>query len=196
MEQIRIINAVQDDAPMIADAIMDAVGEEIVESLAGERSRTVVHDVFERLARLDNSQYSYLNTRIAVTPDGTKAGVCISYDGNRLLELRKSFFAEACKEFGWNMTTEEMDSMPGDTCGEEFYLDTLATLPAYRHRGIGKALIEDATLKASRAGLPLGLLVSDNNPQARSLYESMGFRFVGRRPFAGEEMSNLRLKHE
>ena len=83
--------------------------------------------------------------------------------------------------------------MPGETNGEEFYLDTLATLPRYRGQGIGSAQIADAVRKASEARLPLGLLVADHNDDARALYEKIGFRFVGRRPFAGEEMSNLRL---
>ncbi len=194
MDKIKIIDATPADASMIADAIMEAVGSEIVDSLAGDKTRADVHSVFERLARREDSQYSYLNTRIALMPDGAKAGVCISYDGNRLIELRRSFFEEAKRVFGWEISADEVDGLPGETNGEEFYLDSLATLPQYRGIGIGKALIADAAKKAAKAGLPLGLLVADHNDKARDLYESLGFKFVGRRPFAGEEMSNLRLK--
>ena len=95
--------------------------------------------------------------------------------------------------FGWGITSEEVDNLPGETNGEEFYLDTLATLPQYRGKGIGKLLIEDAWKKAEKSGLPLGLLVADDNPDARKLYESLGFNPVGRRPFAGEMMTNMRL---
>ncbi len=194
MEEIRIIDATPEDADMIAHGIMEAVGEEIVSHMAGEKTREDVFGVFSRLARCEDSQYSYLNTRIALMPDGSKAGVCISYDGGRLIELRRAFFEEARHTFGWEISPEEVDALPGETCEDEYYLDTLMTLPEYRGHGVASALIRDAAAKAGKAGLPLGLLVSDHNPEARRLYDSLGFRPAGRRPFAGEEMTNLRLQ--
>ena len=188
-----IIDATPEDAPLIAWAIMEAVGEELVDHLAGNKTRKDVEEIFTRLAGRTDSQYSYLNTRIAIAPDGTKAAICVSYDGGKLKELRRSFFAEANRVLGWGMTPEEVDALPGETCGEEFYLDSLATLPHYRGQGAARILIEDAARKATAAGLPLGLLVADHNPEARQLYESIGFRPVARRPFAGEIMTNLRL---
>ena len=188
-----IIDATPEDAPLIAWAIMEAVGEELVDHLAGNKTRKDVEEIFTRLAGRTDSQYSYLNTRIAIAPDGTKAAICVSYDGGKLKELRRSFFAEANRVLEWGMTPEEVDALPGETCGEEFYLDSLATLPHYRGQGAARILIEDAARKAAAAGLPLGLLVADHNPGARQLYESIGFRPVARRPFAGEIMTNLRL---
>lgn len=188
-----IIDATPEDAPLIAWAIMEAVGKELVDHLAGNKTRKDVEEIFTRLAGRTDSQYSYLNTRIAIAPDGTKAAICVSYDGGKLKELRRSFFAEANRVLGWGMTPEEVDALPGETCGEEFYLDSLATLPHYRGQGAARILIEDAARKATAAGLPLGLLVADHNPGARQLYESIGFRPVARRPFAGEIMTNLRL---
>lgn len=193
MENIRIIDATSEDALMIAEAIMEAVGEDIVSHLAGDKTKEDVAELFTRLAKRKDSQYSYLNSRIAVMPDGEKAGVCISYDGGKLKSLRRSFFKEARKILGWNILESEVEALPGETNEEEFYLDTLATLPQYRGQGVGSALISDATKKAKSAGLPLGLLVADDNPKARKLYESLGFTPVGRRPFAGEIMTNLRM---
>ncbi len=193
MNDIHIIDATPDDADMIADAIFMAIGEELVAALAGDCSREDVHKLFSGLARRDDSQYSYLNSRIAVLPDGTKAGVCISYNGGLLKSLRKPFFEEANRILGWNMSDEEMEKVPYETGPEEFYLDSLATLPDYRGRGIATLLIDDAHKKALKSGLPLGLLVADDNPEARKLYESLGFNSVGRRLFAGAEMTNLRM---
>lgn len=193
MENIKIIDADPEDAPLIADAIMNAVGDEIVGHMAGKGTRSDVKEVFSRLARREDSQYSYLNTRIATTDEGKKCGVCISYDGGRLKELRRSFFKEANAIFGWGISDEEVEALPGETCEEEFYLDTLATLPEFRGRGIGSALIADANLKAKKAHRPLGLLVADDNPSAKRLYKDLGFKAVGRRWFAGEEMTNMRL---
>lgn len=191
--RIRIIDATIDDAPMIARAIMEAVGPEIVKDLGGEGGEDDVFGVFLRLARREDTQYSYRNTRIAIAPDGRKAGVCVSYSGALLKELRRPFFEEARQVFGWRLTPEEVDALPGETTPEEFYLDSLATLPDYRGHGIATALIHDAKSKADAAGLPLGLLCADNNPSARRLYESLGFQAVGRRMFAEEEMTNLRI---
>ncbi|MDE7420182.1 MAG: GNAT family N-acetyltransferase [Muribaculaceae bacterium] len=193
MENIEIIDATPQDAELISHAILDAVGEELVANMAGSRhTRADVAGIFTRLARRDDTQYSYLNSRIALV-DGKKAGVCVSYDGGLLKTLRRPFFQEANQTLGWNVTSEEVDALPGETVDEEFYLDTIATLPEYRGRGVASALIRDAKKKADLANLPLGLLVADDNPQARRLYDSLGFRQVGRRPFAGEIMTNLRL---
>lgn len=194
MKQFNIINARPEDAPMIAEAIMTAVGEELMANMAGSHSRDDVKGIFTRLARREDTQYSYLNTRIAVLPDGTKAGYCISYDGGKLLQLRRPFFEEANKVLGWNLSEDEVDYLPPESTPDEFYLDSLATLPEYRGRGIASALIRDAAVKAKAASLPLGLLVADDNPQARKLYESLGFRPAARRPFAGEMMTDMRLE--
>ncbi len=193
MNAITITDATPEDAPLIGWAIMEAVGDEIVSHLAAGHSREDVHRLFSTLALRPDSQYYYKNTRVATFPDGTRVGLCISYDGGRILELRKSFFQEAEKILGWSVSPAELDRLPGETNGDEFYLDTLATLPAYRGRGIARALIEDARCRSEEAGLPLGLLVADDNPGARSLYEAVGFRPVGRRWFAGEEMTNMRM---
>lgn len=193
MEKIQVIDAVPEDASMIADAIMEAVGPELVDHLADGRSRQVVHDIFENLARSRNSQYSYINTRIAIDETGTKTGVCISYDGAALKVLRREFFKEATNRLGWNLTAEEWDDIPEECSSDEFYLDTLATKPECRGKGIGRALIKDAYNKAMKLNKPLGLLVADNNDKARSLYENMGFIPIGRKWFAGEEMTNMRI---
>lgn len=193
MNVYKIIDAIREDAPLIAWGVMEAVGEEIVGNMAKGRTREDVNKVFTTLAGREDSQYSYRNTRIALTPEGEKAGICVSYDGGDLKRLRRSFFEEACKTLGWEISEEEMDSLPAETSEEEFYLDSLAILPAYRGKGIGKLLIADANEKAKNANLPLGLLVADHNPNARQLYESQGFKPVGRRPFAGEVMTNMRI---
>lgn len=193
MNNLKIRTAVPEEAGIIADAILEAVGEDIVDNLAGDKSRETVREIFKTLANREDSQYSYLNTRVAVMENGEIAGVCISYDGERLIPLRKAFFKEAVRVLGWDMTEEEMENLPGETSEEEFYLDTLSTVKSYRNKGVATALIRDAYKKASQTGKPLGLLVSDHNPEARKLYEKSGFKPVGRRMFAGEEMTNMRI---
>lgn len=191
---MRIINASKTDASLIADAIVAAIGDELADNLAGDNNtRQDVHDLFRRLAEREDTQYSYLNTRIALSDDDRPMGVCVSYDGADLMSLRRPFFEDAIETFGWNLSSEEIDSLPGETTPDEYYLDTLMTLPEYRGRGVARALIVDAASKAHRAGKPLGLLCDKENTQARGLYDAAGFAVVGERPFAGHLMDHLQL---
>ncbi len=191
---MKITTATPDDASLIADAILEAIGPDLTNHLAGDHHTPKdVHDLFARLAARPDSQYSYLNSRIARTDDGQPMGVCVSYDGANLKPLRRPFFAEANKTFGWGLTPEEIEAVPGETEPDEFYLDTLMTLPQYRGHGIGAALIRDAKLKADAIGKPLGLLCDIDNDRARRLYDRVGFTSLGQRPFAGHNMNHLQL---
>lgn len=193
---MRIERATREDASLIADAILEAIGKELTDHLAGERhTRREVHDLFMRLAGREDTQYSYLNSRIARSDEGRAMGICVSYDGADLKRLRRPFFAEAIANLGWEpMTPEEIDACPEETTPDEFYLDTLMTLPEYRGKGVGKTLIMDALSKAREAGKPLGLLCDKENLKARRLYDAAGFRKVGERPFAGHLMNHLQMK--
>ncbi len=191
---MRIENATPEDALLISDAILEAIGEELTAGLAGENcTRADVRDLFARLAARPDTQYSFLNSRIARTDDGRPMGVCVNYDGALLRRLRMPFFREACATLGWKMSEAEMENFPGETEADEFYLDTLMTLPQFRGQGVAQALIRDARDKARAAGKPLGLLCDKDNSRARSLYDRCGFRPVGERPFAGTLMDHLQL---
>lgn len=196
-EKMTIENANREDASLIADAIIEAIGQELTLHLAGENHTPEdVHDLFARLAARDDSQYSYLNSRVARNADGSPMGVCVSYDGAELKRLRRAFFEEANATFGWGLTAEEIEEIPGETEPDEFYLDTLMTLPAFRGRGVGEALIRDASEKAVATGKPLGLLCDTDNLRARRLYDRIGFTDHGLRPFAGHMMNHLQLIRE
>ena len=58
----------------------------------------------------------------------------------------------------------------------------LAVAPAYRRRGIGKALVERLLWELSEDNHCLTLEVRASNEAAIALYETLGFRQVGRRP--------------
>lgn len=63
--------------------------------------------------------------------------------------------------------------------GAHVYLGRLAVLPSYRHRGLGRALIEHVERRARALGvrrvqLGLRLVLTD----LRAYYERLGYRFV------------------
>ena len=62
---------------------------------------------------------------------------------------------------------------------EEFRLADIALLPEYRRAGIGTALVKDLMEEAGGRGLPLRLQVEKSNPEARRLYERLGFATTG-----------------
>lgn len=182
-----IRKAIPADAPYIADAIVMAVGDEITNSFAGDtHSVQDVKNLFSRLARMDKSQYSYLNTLVAVTPDNEVMGLIISYDGASLYTLREAFIHAAKEELGYDLV-----NLADETSDDEVYLDTLAIYDAFRGKGVASALINAAIEKARPLNKPVGLLVDKTNHRARKLYESLGFQQVDERPFAGEMMDHL-----
>ncbi|MCC5983518.1 MAG: GNAT family N-acetyltransferase [Rhodobacteraceae bacterium] len=59
---------------------------------------------------------------------------------------------------------------------------TLAVAPAWRRRGLGQAVLNDALARAHAAGATASFLeVAADNAAALALYGRMGFRTVGRR---------------
>jgi GNAT superfamily N-acetyltransferase len=52
-------------------------------------------------------------------------------------------------------------------------------LPCIQRHGIGTAIIEDLKAQAAAAGIPLDLGVEKDNPDARRLYERLGFLPMG-----------------
>jgi ribosomal protein S18 acetylase RimI-like enzyme len=62
------------------------------------------------------------------------------------------------------------------TCtADHIELCGIQLLPYVQRHGIGTAIIEDLKAQAAAVGLPLDLGVEKNNPDARKLYERLGF---------------------
>jgi ribosomal-protein-alanine N-acetyltransferase len=76
--------------------------------------------------------------------------------------------------------------------GPEIHITNLAVHPGWRRQGVARTLLRTILEDARRRGLTLALLeVRPTNSEARGLYESFGFRLVGRRkgyyPDTGED---------
>ncbi len=188
--EFRIERAVAEDTPLIAKAVFMALHLDDDQGGNGLEEMKEWHGVFEALAARDDSQYSYRNTIKAVTPDGTVAGMLVSYDGARLHALREAFFKEVKERIG-----KDMRGMADETDAGEWYLDSLAVWPEFRGCGIGRKLIAGGEALAKEAGKPAGLLVDKTNEKARALYESLGFRKAGERYFADVLMDHLILQN-
>lgn len=187
--RIKIVAARREDAESIGRAVTMAIGEELAEELAGPNHTAAdVERMFSSLAVRSDAQYSYLNSFVALDSEGNVVGAVVVYDGANLHRLREAFISEAKEAIG----LEYDEDWPDETDSEEFYLDSLAVFEGYRGKGIAHRLIEAAAELAKVSGKPLGLLVSKSNDRARRLYESLGFKCIGERPFAGEVMYHMR----
>jgi [ribosomal protein S18]-alanine N-acetyltransferase len=66
---------------------------------------------------------------------------------------------------------------------EEMHILNLAIHPSHRHHGIARRLLAEGLAQARTLGAELAWLeVRPSNTAARALYESFGFKEVGRRP--------------
>lgn len=187
MSCLDIQKATKAQAADIARLIMMAMTDECCLHFCGEgHGLDDFYATMTELAMREDSQYSYLNTLVAVA-DGRVVGVAVSYDGGRLHELRRTFIAEAKMRLG-----KDHSGMDDETQSGELYLDSLAVLPEYRRNGIAKRLLKATKLKADLMGLPcVGLLVDKGNPAGESLYNSVGFRYVNDSEWGGHPMKHL-----
>jgi [ribosomal protein S18]-alanine N-acetyltransferase len=65
---------------------------------------------------------------------------------------------------------------------DEVHITNIAVHPGHRRRGIGRALLTYVVEEARRVqARSIGLEVRPSNREARTLYDSFGFRVVGRR---------------
>ena len=164
------------DAEKIALAVCMAVGYDSTHAL---------YPVFLTLARMEHSQYSYVNTLVAES-GGRVVGALVGYDGARLKELREPIFPLLEQHLGEAINIED------ETEAGEFYLDSLGVLPECRGCGIGRALIVAMRDRAFAEGYErVGLIVDFDNPDAERLYQSLGFRRVGTKRFLGHDMHHL-----
>lgn len=189
-QKYNIRPARREEAPYIGAAVVDAIGMEIAEELGRGRGgvETAVA-LFSELAALDDSQYSYLNTLVAVDECDRVVGVCVAYNGARLHELRLRFIEVARRMLGL-----EFGELKDECEPSEFYLDTLSVDPAHRGRGIASSLIRATAGRARAIDKPLGLLVDKDNVRARRLYDREGFKPVGEREFMHTLMDHLQCR--
>ena len=122
-----------------------------------------------------DTNYSYTNTLVAEL-DGEIAGIMIAVDGQnyrvqreRMYPQLKSMFDEAFGR-GW-------EDMEDEAQAGEFYVDSLAVFPPYRHKGIGTSLLLYAIKRAKELTIPLTTLAVEPMNPAKILYQELGFRY-------------------
>ena len=169
---VQLRDATSDDAPFIARVVLAGIDMLDIDAKLLNEQR----DIYEHLmviCRMDDTLYSYLNTRIAEV-DGNRVGALVAYDGARYAALRAKTFGLVQQTSGMDLSRNAMETGP-----REFYLDSMAVLSDYRGLGIGKMLMRDRMDYAMRNGFQkVTLLVDKDKPRLQQYYESLGFVFV------------------
>ena len=170
----------KEDAPFLANVVMEAIGEELCVGLAGDEGRVaLVRDLFTVLAGEKESQYSYNNSFVAVNDEGEPIGGIIAYDGAKLRRLRRAFARGARRILDWDTTEEDSEGWEDEAESGEIYIDSLYVRPEYRRRGVARALVGEVAKRYESLQKPLGLLVEPENEKALRAYRSWGFEEKG-----------------
>jgi len=169
-----IRKATRTDCPAIAElALMAGEG---IPAYFWEESRKEGQTLLEvgaLNAASDTENYSWRNTHLGMIDDAI-AGMLLAYrlpaaDPNEDLEEYPAFIRPLI-ELEWCVP-------------ESFYINMLATYPAYRNRSVGTRLMEQVDSLARAAGCTLSSIeVFDENTGALRLYQRLGYEVIEQRP--------------
>lgn len=188
-DEITIRKAKKADAPYIAEYLLMAMGT-IVYSFIGEEDHKKALDFMLHFVERENNQYSYENCFVAEKNGEVIAAINV-YNGAKLKALRQPVLDHIKKEYGQDITKED------ETQAGEYYIDTFGVSKDHRGQGIGtimlQYLIDEYVGKNDKT---LGLLVDEDNPKAKKLYEKMGFEVADKKELVGKKMEHLQRKDD
>ena len=168
---VQFRDATLDDAPFIARVVLAGIDMLDIDAVLPDEQRAIFEHLID-ICRMDDTLYSYCNTRIAET-DGVPVGALVAYDGARYAGMREKTFGLVKQTSGMDLSRNAMETGQG-----EFYLDSMAILSDYRGAGIGKKLMYDRVDFALSNGFQkVTLLVDKDKPRLQKYYESLGFAF-------------------
>lgn len=182
-----IRRATQKDAEAVAAHLFLAM-EEILYLLIGERDAQKAKALMLHLAESENNQYSYQNCWVSEEDKEIVAAVNV-YDGAKLTELREPVLQYLRIHFNRHLAPED-ETGPG-----EYYIDSLGVHPAYRGKGTGTGLLQFLIEEyVQRQKQTAGLLVEEENTNAKRLYLKLGFQPVGSKVLLGKNLEHLQIK--
>lgn len=182
-----IKKAIPAEADSIAPLILLAM-EDIVYRFIGQKSPEQATRFLADLIREEGNQYSYENCWVVISGEEIVCAAMV-YNGGRLGDLRAPVARKVKAMFDRDLDAED------ETQAGEYYIDSIGVRRDQQGKGVGakvfRFLIDEYVKR--RKGV-LGLLVDEDNPNARRLYLKLGFESVGRKAFMGKRMEHLQLR--
>ena len=182
-KQAVIRQATAKDRDFLALVVAEAVGYEVMEQAEQGLLTDETREWLGRLAATitdDATLYTWHHALVAEV-EGTPVGALICYPGDDYMQRRDHTFQLVADLIDFDIHTMDAETVEG-----EFYLDSLAVLPSQRGKGIARMLLCEGIRKGEMLHRPNVLACSPENPNARRLYESLGFRVDGERFIFGE----------
>jgi len=177
------------DAEFIVGFLLLAM-EDIVYNFISSTDEEKAKDFLLHFTVQENNQYSYKNCWVAEEEKAVVAAANV-YDGALLHHLRQPVVDFIKHHYNHAFIAED------ETEAGEWYIDTIGVDPRYRGKGMGtkvlQFLVDEYVYKQHKV---LGLLVDEDNPDAKRLYERIGFETVGKRKIFGKTMEHLQMKKQ
>src|SRR5690625_4323704 len=149
---------------------------ELACDFTGKESIEQAIPLFESLFKDTENQYSHDNT-LVFEEEGKILGSITTYDGGKLEEYREKLLKRIVQEYAVVDLNLEDETQAG-----ELYIDTLSITPNVQREGKETQLREAVIQKAKEeTHMNIGLLVATENPNAKRLYERIGFTVVGKK---------------
>ncbi len=161
-DQILLRNATVNDALFIARGFHMAM-------LYDDATEEQISNFAQNICIREDVLYSWCNTIIAEI-DGKCAGMLTAYDGRYYHDMRIRTMRLVKRHLGVEFPGMEDEAVVG-----EYYLDSLAVMPEYRGRGIGRKLLLQGIENGKALCLDVTLAVDPINDRAKRLYRSLGF---------------------
>ncbi|MBW7867079.1 MAG: GNAT family N-acetyltransferase [Brumimicrobium sp.] len=181
-----IRKAKHDEAYSIAPLLLSAM-EGILYDFIGEVNAEKALSFLTELVSEERNQYSYENCWVVEDNQLIIAAAC-AYDGNMLTELREPVAQKIMLQFHKEFSPED------ETDEGEIYIDSIGVSTNYQGKGIGtkllQFLIDEYVYKQNKT---LGLLVEEENPQAKKLYIRLGFQVQGIKLLTGKKLEHLQI---
>ena len=118
--------------------------------------------------------------------EGNVAGILIAYPGQYEMAFERTWqeldLPEDIAAFGTPLPTKEAED-------DEYYIETVATFPQYRGKGIATQLFEHVMASDTSALWSLNCDVA--NPRAYALYQRLGFETVSMKTLYGHEYYHM-----
>jgi len=181
-----IRKATLNDAPAVAACLLLAM-ESIIYKLIGEEDPLKVQAFLLYFAARADNQYSYQNCWVAEVENAVVAAVNV-YDGAKLHAHRQPVLAYIKNQFGKDIYPED------ETGAGEYYIDSLGVHPNHQGKGIGSQLLQFLIAEyVTKRGETLGLLVDEENENAKRLYLRLGFTSAGHKMLLEKRMEHLQI---